>query len=114
MKLQGADELRKIFKQGLDSIDEIKAVLRTNGSEMQGAMVRYVPKKTHELKKSIKLQVKDNGLTVEVGPHKDYASYVEYGTRFMDAKPYVRPALHNQELVFKQDMERLFKKLLGG
>lgn len=35
--------------------------------------------------------------------------YLEYGTRFMDAQPFVRPALEEQASKFKRDMQKLVR-----
>lgn len=37
---------------------------------------------------------------VEIGFSADYASYVEFGTRKMDAQPYLRPAIDDSEEEF--------------
>jgi len=50
------------------------------------------------------------GLEGIVGPHTEYAFYVELGTRFMSAQPFVRPALKAIEPEFIKDMART----LGG
>ena len=43
------------------------------------------------------------------GAETDYSSYIEYGTRFMDAQPFVRPALEEQASKFKRDMQKLVR-----
>ena len=35
--------------------------------------------------------------------------YLEYGTRFMDAQPFVQPALEEQLPKFKSDMKKLVR-----
>ena len=35
--------------------------------------------------------------------------YLEYGTRFMDAQPFVRPAFDEQKEKFKDDMQKLVR-----
>ena len=41
--------------------------------------------------------------------HTDYSAYVEYGTRFQSAQPFVKPAYNVQKGVFIKDLERLLK-----
>ena len=53
--------------------------------------------------------MKDSGLTAEVAPHTNYAAYVEYGTRYMDAQPYIRPSYMQQSARFKDDLKKLCK-----
>ena len=55
------------------------------------------------------LEIKDSGLTAESEATVNYAGYVEYGTRFMGAQPYMRPALQEVGKQFKSDMEKLVK-----
>lgn len=40
----------------------------------------------------------------------DYAPYVEFGTRFMLAQPYLGPAFQKQLPIFKKDLSKLVKK----
>lgn len=51
--------------------------------------------------------MKDNGLTAESGPTTEYAEYLEYGTRFMEAQPFIKPAFDKQAEKFKRDMKKL-------
>lgn len=47
---------------------------------------------------------------VRVGTNTDYAGYVEYGTRHMEAQPYLRPAIdENREII-----QALFKEAIGA
>ena len=64
---------------------------------------------TGQTKRSIGLEIKDDGLTAEVGPTTDYAPYVEYGTRYMVSQPFVRPARDEQAQKFKRDMDKLMR-----
>jgi HK97 gp10 family phage protein len=66
-------------------------------------------KPTGHLKRSIGLEISANGLTATVEPTADYAAYVEYGTRFMDAQPYLKPAYTEQLAKFKSDLSKLVK-----
>ena len=48
-------------------------------------------------------------MTAEVTPKAEYAPYVELGTRFMAAQPYLKPAFEEQKRKFKSDMNKLTK-----
>ena len=61
------------------------------------------------LKRSIGLDITDGGMTAEVEPTAEYAAYVEYGTRFMNAQPYMRPSYNQQKEKFKSDMKKLVR-----
>ena len=90
-------------------MEAVKQVVRMNGAELQTKAMRGAPVDTGTLRRSIGLELTDNGLTAEVEPTAHYAQYVEYGTRFMKAQPYMRPAFDAQKLQFKSDMERLVR-----
>ena len=64
---------------------------------------------TGETKRSVGLEITDGGMTAESGPTTEYSPYLEYGTRFMDAQPFVKPALDEQEAKFQADMKKLVK-----
>ena len=66
-------------------------------------------KPTGNLKRSIGLDIAANGLTATVEPTAEYAAYVEFGTRFMNAQPYLKPAYNEQMTKFKQDLSKLVK-----
>ena len=51
-----------------------------------------VPVDTGTLRRSIHSVFEDGGLRGIVGPSVDYGEPVEYGTRHMAARPYMRPA----------------------
>ena len=40
-------------------------------------------------------------------PTAEYAAYVEYGTRYMNAQPYMRPSYTAQKEQFKSDLKKL-------
>lgn len=59
--------------------------------------------------KEIATEIRDDGMTAAVGPTTDYSPYVEYGTRFMQAEPFVKPSWEEQKELFKKDMDKLVK-----
>ena len=124
IKFEGLDELEKKLKANV-TLNDVKRVVKQNGAELQQKMQdkadfqgHYAWKKgegkvfvspTGALKDSIGLEILDGGLTAEVEPTKEYAPYVEYGTRFMEAQPFVRPALEEQAVKFKKDLQKLMR-----
>lgn len=40
----------------------------------------------------------------------DYAEYVEKGTRFMAAQPYMKPAFEDQKPLFLRDLKKVIPK----
>ena len=112
LRVDGLKELQKALKDNV-TMDDVKKVVRQNGSELQRKTQDNADFKkgyaTGETKRSIGLEFKDSGFTAEVEPKTEYAPYLEYGTRFMEAQPFVKPAYDDQVQQFKKDMQRLVK-----
>lgn len=89
--------------------EAVKTVVKKNGSRLQESAQEKAPVDTGTLKRSITLDLKDAGMTAESEATAEYAGYVEYGTRFMSAQPYMRPALKEVGAKFKSDMEKLVR-----
>ena len=112
------EKLQKKLKKNV-RLDDVKRVVRHNGAEMQEKAQRNTeqfkgyqnpdPRKrpTGTLKRSIGLEITDSGMSAEVEPTAEYAPYVELGTRFMEAQPYLKPAFDDQKEKFKRDMKKL-------
>lgn len=78
MKLESAHEIEKL---GHDVANRAKV---------------YAPVDTGRLRSSIAIQGKGtdgNGSFVDVGTRVKYAAFVEFGTRYMNPQPFMRPAL---------------------
>jgi HK97 gp10 family phage protein len=117
IKLEGMEKLQVKLKKNVQMSD-VKRVVKANGAALQEAAQRKAPVGTPQstgipgyvggtLKRSIVLEIRDGGLTAEVEPTAEYATYVEYGTRFMNAQPYMRPSYNQQKEKFKSDMKKL-------
>lgn len=117
IKITGIDKLQMKLKKNVQMSDVKKAV-RKNGSELQKKAQKNAPVGTPQstgipgyvggtLKRSIGLDITDGSMTAEVEPLAEYAAYVEYGTRYMNAQPYLKPAFNEQKKKFKQDMRKL-------
>lgn len=112
IKFEGLDELEKKLKDNV-TLNDVRRVVKQNGAELQEKMQEKADFKkgyqTGTTKRSIGLEIKDEGLTAEVAPETEYSPYLEYGTRFMEAQPFVRPALEDQTAQFKKDMQKLVR-----
>lgn len=119
IKIEGLDELEKHLKKGA-SMNLVKQTVRRNGAELQKKIVEKAEfrghykgnkfvKPTGTTKRSVTLEITDGGFTAESGPTTGYSPYIEYGTRFMDAQPFVQPALEEQSAKFKSDMQKLVR-----
>lgn len=106
IKLEGMEKLQVKLKKNVQMSD-VKRVVKENGKSLQEAAQRKAPVDTGTLKRSIGLEIRDGGLTAEVEPTAEHAAYVEYGTRYMNAQPYMRPSYTAQKEQFKSDLKKL-------
>jgi HK97 gp10 family phage protein len=112
LKIDGLKELQAALKKNA-TMEDVKKVVRHNGSEMHQKIMNNADFKkgyaTGATKRSIGLEFTDGGFTAEVEPKTEYSPYLEYGTRFMDAQPFVKPGYNAQKGKFKSDMQKLVK-----
>ena len=110
IRVIGLKELQKALNTQ-EAIDEVKKIVRSNGKDLQGKMQENADftrgYATGTTKQGIGLEIKDGGMTAEVGPKTEYSPYLEYGTRFMDAQPFAKPAYIEQKAQFEKDMQKL-------
>ncbi|WP_347299082.1 HK97-gp10 family putative phage morphogenesis protein [Dolosigranulum savutiense] len=112
VEINGLSELKKALGDKL-AMGAVKKIVRINGSEMNQKAVRnahFTNPGTYtvgEIRRSITLNFRRGGLEARVKPDKVYDVYVEYGTRFMAAQPYMRPSFNAQKVQFLSDMRRL-------
>ena len=106
IKIVGMEKLQKKLKKNVQ-MDDVKRVVRHNGAEMQTKAQQNAPVDTGTLKRSIGLEITDSGMSAEVEPTAEYAPYIELGTRFVEAQPYLKPAFDEQKEKFKKDMKKL-------
>lgn len=101
------------------SLVKVKAVIRKCTADLDAEMQRQAhfgryelknPKRfsTGALRQSITMSIENGGLQGRVGPDVTYAGFVEYGTRFMTAEPYLRPAVN----VIKPEFIKYLKEIV--
>lgn len=85
--------------------------VETTAREIEAGAKQLAPVLTGTLRRSIHTVLSNGGLSAVIGPSVNYAIYVEMGTRFMGARPYMRPAAaqHLPKLV-----PRIKKRLAAG
>ena len=119
VRIDGFDKLEAKLKRNMD-LGAVRTVVRKNGADLQTKAQKNAPVGTPQstgipgyvggtLKRSVELDITDGGLTAEVEPTADYAAYVEYGTRFMEAQPYLNPAYDEQKKKFVKDLNELVR-----
>lgn len=110
MKIQwkGASEMGHAISDAMkNGNSEIAEAVRKSTAKLQQREMQEVPVDTGFLKRSITMDISDNGLTGTVEPTANYAAYVEYGTRYAHAQPYIRPSYEKTAKEFESEMKRL-------
>lgn len=97
----------------------VKSVMRKHGARIQREATlrspevekgpikdRPHPWRTGNLRASWDVATEDHldGYTVTIGNTADYAAYVEYGTRMMDAQPMLEPAVDQDRDSYLADL----------
>lgn len=110
LTFKGTNELSVRLKKAAD-MELVKQAVLLNGSEMQQKAQRIAPVDTGHLKRGIGLSsdLADRGFSVRVYSNADYSGYLEWGTRYMFAQPFMRPSFNEQKKQFKKDLQRLMK-----
>lgn len=112
IKIEGLDKLKKALKENA-TMEEVKRTVRLHGSQIQQKIQKNADFKkgyaTGQTKREIGLEITDGGFTAESGATTEYSPYLERGTRFMDAQPFVKPGYDAQKEKFKKDMEKLVR-----
>jgi HK97 gp10 family phage protein len=90
----------------VEGIEEFKAAMQSFDNEMQRHVHRllaswaadvkalakqFVPVRTGHLRSSIYAKIQE--WVAEIGAEATYALFVEFGTRYMQARPYLYPAI---------------------
>ena len=112
IKIVGMDKLEKQLKKNV-TLNDVRTVVRKNGADLQRIIQRNADfdkgYQTGETRRSVGLEITDGGMTAESGPTTEYSEYLEYGTRFMEKQPFIKPGLEEVELKFRSDMQKLVK-----
>ena len=108
VKLIGFEKLEAKLTKNMD-LSKVKATVKKNGAQLQKTAQKNAPTDTGNLRQKIALEIIDGGKTAEVESTAEYGAYVELGTRFMKAQPYLKPAFEEQKEKFKADMKELVR-----
>lgn len=108
IKVNGLAELEKKLRRNA-TMSDVKQIVRLNGAELNAGAQRKAPVDTGFLRRSIVFQLVSMGFEARVFATAEYAPYLEHGTRFMSAQPFLGPAFRIQKEKFKSDMQRLVR-----
>lgn len=115
IKIIGLDKLEVALEKNMD-MEAVKQIVSQNGNELTRRMTEHAEfskgYQTGTTKRSIPQvspELSDGGMTVTVRPDTAYTGYLEFGTRKMEAQPFVGPAFREQEPIFINDLKKLTK-----
>lgn len=112
LTLKGLKDLEKALKEK-ERLNAIKRVVLVRGGAMQNRTVRNAVfvkgYQTGTTRRSVRGGISSSGLSYTEGPTTHYAYFLEYGTRFMQAQPFVGPAFNEEKPLFKKELEKLMK-----
>ena len=106
------DTISPILREAPRKIkQQLNFVLQEAGQQMEQSAIRRVPVRTGYLRSTIFYRVWAQ--TLKFGATADYAPHVEFGTRFMAAQPFLRPAFDEQvraiKTAFMDALRKIFK-----
>lgn len=113
-RIEGLAELEGKLNH-IQKMDAIKNIVRANGADMQSREKAYMTagvayKKGYSKgtnRDNTSLAITESGMAAEVTTNTDHIGYIEYGTRYMDAEPAVKPAFDITSKRFIEDLRGL-------
>ena len=118
ISFKGLDKLEKKLIENT-KMDDVKKVVRDNGLILQGNVVKNAGEATFNkgfftgnLKQDVAghgLKLSGDGLTAKVGTSVEYGYWLEHGTRYMEAEPFLKDPFEQAEKEFKADIDKLTK-----
>lgn len=92
---------------------QVEKVIQDTGKAIVRDAKAVVPVDTGKLKRSIRV-VSTSKLRVTVEAQANHASYVEYGTYKMAARPYMTPAVIRNKAVMDKKLKQIMAKVSKG
>lgn len=118
INFKGLDKLERKLIQNA-KMEDVKKVVKDNGLALQGNVVKNAGEITFNkgyftgnLKQGVAdsgFKLSDGGLTAKVGTSAEYGAYLEHGTRFMEAEPFLKVPFEQAEATFKSEIGKLMK-----
>lgn len=108
-RIKAAQMVVKYHGAELTKIMQRKALFKGHMGYKPGVKGKVFIKPTGTTRRSILLDYQPTvrGARAVVRPYTHYAAYLELGTRYMVAQPFVKPAINEVEAKFIDDMKRL-------
>lgn len=111
IEIQGDQELASSLHVAAKALGQMDSANRSAAEVIvRGALAR-VPRRTGKLAGSIGAESDRDGAAVVV--RSPYAGYVEYGTRFTRAQPYLNPAVTDTQTQWEREYQAGVDDALG-
>jgi len=115
VKLDGVREFRRnmlTFNKGV--IACTKRAINRAALRVERDAKRSAPVDTGRLQSSIRTVIFQGGFAATVTTNVDYASFVEFGTRFQVAQPFLLPAWDKVRPKYIADLKKCLKRRSKG
>ena len=111
VKIEGLEAVTKGLKSKKADMQKVSDLVKKHGAGLSDKTQRnMLSKPTGATRRSSVVQIEDNGLTAKVQPGTKYFPYLEYGTRFMAARPTLGPAFRIEAPLFQGDVKKLIEE----
>lgn len=123
VKIEGLEAVTKGLKNKKADMQKVSDLVKKHGTGLSDKIQRNMlcqyrghfegnkfVKPTGATRRSSVVQIEDNGLTAKVQPGTKYFPYLEYGTRFMAARPTLGPAFRIEAPLFQGDVKKLIEE----
>jgi HK97 gp10 family phage protein len=105
---KGIDGMTAAFDSAnINAKKQALAVIKNNTELVKKEAQRKAPRDTGFLHDNIVSRY--DGMTGIIHSQASYSGYLEFGTRFMSAQPYMKPALFDVYPRFQRDMTDVFE-----
>ena len=109
---KGLNQMMSDFQRAESEIDrKVKHEVKRASAETNRLAQHHAPVDTGYLRRSIVMELLNNGFVGYVCANAHYAPYQEFGTRFMAAQPFMGPAVNKTRPEFMANMKKLLEEL---
>lgn len=112
IQLKGIEALQRKIEKKKD-LAPVRAVVAKHGALLKAKTISNMNSaysagySTGATARSVTNTLSNGGMTATVAPHTEYFPYLEYGTRFMAARPTLHPAFTYQSIRFLNDLKKV-------
>jgi len=111
MNVEVKVDIEKLSKMNVGFQDKIKAVVqiaaRNIETDAKQRMTDWPAVDTGDTRSSIFVSPGTPSFTQQIGPTTEYAPFIEFGTRYMSARPFMIPALEKEAPRFEEALEQI-------